>query len=261
MTAQTTDIGAQTTLSYPNRVATTYDTPTPALQQGESKKKEKASVPIPATIVKETPDDNEGEEDLTFTSDTNAVINWKQVGAKNFEIRDTEMGAIFGFLLMDIEGVDTEPDMLDDGIKGPWSSFVTEDCANQFSAKYGTHKTVVYNGHALHLEFSYENVTSPKAGASSASANNKSNERAIASALADIATHHIVFKIRDRSIANRMHQPRPLQKGLRQGQSQDAQGQPREAQDCHQRGAGQHLRQEVHMAPLRRPQGGERFRL
>eukprot|EP00962_Isochrysis_galbana_P029038 scaffold9250_cov105-Isochrysis_galbana.AAC.12 len=47
------------------------------------------------------------------------------------------MGAAITYLLLDLEGVDTEPDILDDGKKGPWTIFATADCAEQFKAKYG----------------------------------------------------------------------------------------------------------------------------
>eukprot|EP00962_Isochrysis_galbana_P000397 scaffold109_cov127-Isochrysis_galbana.AAC.1 len=39
------------------------------------------------------------------------------------------------YLLLDLEGVDTEPDILDDGKKGPWTIFATADCEAQFKAK------------------------------------------------------------------------------------------------------------------------------
>eukprot|EP00962_Isochrysis_galbana_P032903 scaffold10901_cov112-Isochrysis_galbana.AAC.1 len=44
------------------------------------------------------------------------------------------MGAAITYLLLDLEGVDTEPDILDDGKKGPWTIFATADCAEQFKA-------------------------------------------------------------------------------------------------------------------------------
>eukprot|EP00962_Isochrysis_galbana_P056792 scaffold28924_cov146-Isochrysis_galbana.AAC.1 len=47
------------------------------------------------------------------------------------------MGAAITYLLLDLEGVDTEPDILDDGKKGPWTIFATADCEAQFKAKYG----------------------------------------------------------------------------------------------------------------------------
>eukprot|EP00962_Isochrysis_galbana_P034537 scaffold11709_cov145-Isochrysis_galbana.AAC.3 len=43
------------------------------------------------------------------------------------------MGAAITYLLLDLEGVDTEPDILDDGKKGPWTIFATAECAEQFT--------------------------------------------------------------------------------------------------------------------------------
>eukprot|EP00962_Isochrysis_galbana_P015975 scaffold4565_cov132-Isochrysis_galbana.AAC.1 len=42
------------------------------------------------------------------------------------------MGAALTYLLLELEGVDTEPDILDDGKKGPWTIFTNADCAEQF---------------------------------------------------------------------------------------------------------------------------------
>jgi len=52
-------------------------------------------------------------------------VTIKQNGPTLREIRDTDMGAAITYLLLDLEGVDTEPDILDDGKKGPWTIFAT----------------------------------------------------------------------------------------------------------------------------------------
>jgi len=62
-------------------------------------------------------------DDPNFVSDTNNLITIKQKGPTLREIRDTDMGAAITYLLLDLEGVDTEPDILDDGKKGPWTIF------------------------------------------------------------------------------------------------------------------------------------------
>eukprot|EP00962_Isochrysis_galbana_P056328 scaffold28246_cov120-Isochrysis_galbana.AAC.2 len=64
-------------------------------------------------------------DDPNFVSDTNNLITIKQKGPTLREIRDTDMGAAITYLLLDLEGVDTEPDILDDGKKGPWTIFAT----------------------------------------------------------------------------------------------------------------------------------------
>jgi hypothetical protein len=45
------------------------------------------------------------------------------------------MVAAVTYLLMNLEGVDTEPDMRDDSKYGDWHIFVTLDCAKQFENK------------------------------------------------------------------------------------------------------------------------------
>jgi len=74
-------------------------------------------------------------DDPNFVSDTNNLITIKQKGPTIREIRDTDMGAAITYLLLDLEGVDTEPDILDDGKKGPWTIFATAECAEQFKGK------------------------------------------------------------------------------------------------------------------------------
>eukprot|EP00962_Isochrysis_galbana_P049790 scaffold21269_cov119-Isochrysis_galbana.AAC.3 len=51
------------------------------------------------------------------------------------------MGAALTYLLLELEGVDTEPDILDDGKKGPWIIFTNADCAEQFHAKHDPAKS------------------------------------------------------------------------------------------------------------------------
>eukprot|EP00962_Isochrysis_galbana_P029534 scaffold9442_cov117-Isochrysis_galbana.AAC.14 len=56
-------------------------------------------------------------DDPNFVSDTNNLITIKQQkGPTLREIRDTDMGAAITYLLLDLEGVDTEPDILDDAL-------------------------------------------------------------------------------------------------------------------------------------------------
>eukprot|EP00962_Isochrysis_galbana_P008474 scaffold2342_cov136-Isochrysis_galbana.AAC.1 len=69
------------------------------------------------------------------------------------EIRDTDMGAAITYLLLDLEGVDTEPDILDDGKKGPWTIFATADCAEQFKAKYGDGEQIILTFSEIPIEF------------------------------------------------------------------------------------------------------------
>jgi len=103
----------------------------PPPQQGKGKAP--APPPRPPPIEEEAPEEG---DDPNFVSDTNNLITIKQNGPTLREIRDTDMGAAITYLLLDLEGVDTEPDILDDGKKGPWTIFATADCEEQFKAKY-----------------------------------------------------------------------------------------------------------------------------
>eukprot|EP00962_Isochrysis_galbana_P036039 scaffold12388_cov122-Isochrysis_galbana.AAC.9 len=72
-------------------------------------------------MAQEAPEEGD-DPNFNFISDTNNLITIKQKGPTLREIRDTDMGAAITYLLLDLEGVDTEPDILDDGKKGPWPS-------------------------------------------------------------------------------------------------------------------------------------------
>mmetsp|Transcript_24679 Transcript_24679/g.79679 ORF Transcript_24679/g.79679 Transcript_24679/m.79679 type:complete len:127 (-) Transcript_24679:840-1220(-) len=100
------------------------------------------------------------------------------------EIRDTDMGAAITYLLLDLEGVDTEPDILDDGKKGPWTIFATAECAEQFKGKYGEAITMTFSETPIEFTITYGEIETKKGGPS----NDQSNARALASALADSTT-------------------------------------------------------------------------
>eukprot|EP00962_Isochrysis_galbana_P006376 scaffold1723_cov104-Isochrysis_galbana.AAC.11 len=61
--------------------------------------------PRPPLIAKEAPEEG---DDPDFVSDTNNLITVKQKGPAFQEIRDTDMGAALTYLLLELEGVDTE---------------------------------------------------------------------------------------------------------------------------------------------------------
>eukprot|EP00962_Isochrysis_galbana_P052848 scaffold24311_cov114-Isochrysis_galbana.AAC.2 len=170
------------------------------------------------------------------------------------------MGAAITYLLLDLEGVDTEPDILDDGKKGPWTIFATADCAEQFKAKYGDKIVLTFSEIPIEFTITYYGEIQAKNGGSS---NEKSNARALASALALAdATTHLVVKINDKSIANRQPgQPLPPQQRVQTRWPQDGQGQSRKTQDQHPGWAHQHLRQKVRLASLRDPDDGPHPRL
>jgi hypothetical protein len=87
------------------------------------------------------------EDDPNFVSDTTNKITFKQkVGpnASRIAIRDSDMVAAVTYLLMNLEGVDTEPDVRDDNKYGDWHVFVTLDCAKQLENKYGERTTITF---------------------------------------------------------------------------------------------------------------------
>jgi hypothetical protein len=147
------------------------------------------------------------EDDPNFVSDTTNKITFKQkVGpnASRIAIRDSDMVAAVTYLLMNLEGVDTEPDMQDDSKYGDWHVFVTWDCAKQFENKYGEGTTITFpDGKMVEIAIIYSDI-SPKSGESSNDkAIARSNSRAIASALSDSATH-IVLRLYKTGVANRI---------------------------------------------------------
>jgi hypothetical protein len=90
------------------------------------------------------------EDDPNFVSDTTNKITFKQnmgLNASRIAIRDSDMVAALTYLLMNLEGVDTEPDMQDDSKYGDWHVFVTQDCAKQFENKYGKSTIITRGGY------------------------------------------------------------------------------------------------------------------
>jgi len=81
------------------------------------------------------------------------------------------MGAAITYLLLDVEGVDTEPDILDDGKKGPWTIFTNSDCSEQFKNKHGEIITVAsrsrpwFMGHPLEFTVTYGKIQTNKSTA------------------------------------------------------------------------------------------------
>eukprot|EP00962_Isochrysis_galbana_P005113 scaffold1398_cov118-Isochrysis_galbana.AAC.1 len=88
----------------------------------------------------------------------------EQKGPTMREIRDTDMGAAITYLLLDLEGVDTEPDILDDGKKGPWTIFATAECAEQFKGKYGEAITMTFSETPIEFTITYGEIETKKGG-------------------------------------------------------------------------------------------------
>eukprot|EP00962_Isochrysis_galbana_P043381 scaffold16499_cov121-Isochrysis_galbana.AAC.2 len=76
------------------------------------------------------------------------------------------MGAALTYLLLELEGVDTEPDILDDGKKGPWTIFTNADCAEQFHAKHGDGIIFInFNNIPIEFTITYGELETKKGGA------------------------------------------------------------------------------------------------
>jgi len=71
------------------------------------------------------------------------------------------MGAAITYLLVDLEGVDTEPDILENGKKGPWTIFTNADCSEQFKNKHGENITLTFMGHPLEFTVTYGDTSIP----------------------------------------------------------------------------------------------------
>jgi exonuclease III len=168
-------------------------------QEGRGKGRLTAPAPPrPPPIVEET--EEELGFDPDFISDTTHMVVIKQAGDNRGDIRDSEMAFAITQILHTLEGVNTEPDIMDDGRKGPWTIFVNEDCALQFEAAIGPHAQLQFGGITYNFTVTYSSILDISGDSSS---NQKANARAIASAFADISTH-IVVRIRDPTIANRV---------------------------------------------------------
>jgi hypothetical protein len=93
----------------------------PQVQMGKVQQR-----PPPPRIPEEP---SEGE-DQNFASDTNTIANTlikiSQVSPVLHDIRDTDMDGAITYALLELEGVDTEPDINDIGKKGPWVIYAKE---------------------------------------------------------------------------------------------------------------------------------------
>lgn len=129
--------------------------PLPPSSPQTGKSKTPAPPPRPPPIEEEAVEEGDDPE---FISDTNFIINIAQEGPEKHDIRDTDLGGAITYCLMQLEGVDTEPDILDHSKKGPWAIFVNEDC--QFKEKFGDRIQFVFNLMMVNFTISYESLAS-----------------------------------------------------------------------------------------------------
>eukprot|EP00962_Isochrysis_galbana_P034386 scaffold11639_cov112-Isochrysis_galbana.AAC.2 len=148
-------------LTHTTHQITHKPTPPRSLPPQKGKGKAPPPPPRPPPIVEEAPEEG---DDPNFVSDTNNLITIKQNGPALREIRDTDMGAAITYLLLDLEGVDTEPDILDDGRKGPWTIFATADCEEQFKAKYGDKIVLTFSEIPIEFTITYGEIQTKKGG-------------------------------------------------------------------------------------------------
>ena len=91
-----------------------------------------ASPPPTAPTTQEPPSD---EEQGAMDSDANFELSFHQEG--DYTFLDATVYAAIVELLLELEGVDPEPDFWARSIRGPWHIAVNEDCAQQFKERYG----------------------------------------------------------------------------------------------------------------------------
>ena len=72
---------------------------------------------------------------LSRTQHATYELSFHQEGDYTFQ--DATVYAAIVELLLELEGVDPEPDFWARSIRGPWHIAVNEDCAQQFKERYG----------------------------------------------------------------------------------------------------------------------------
>ena len=101
-------------------------------------------------------------------------------------LNDTTVYAAIVELLLELEGVDPEPDFWARSSRGPWHIAVNEDCAQQFQARYGLQTTIRVHQVDVAVQVKIESIED--------TLNNKgtSSRKALYEALQDVAAHFVV---------------------------------------------------------------------
>jgi len=99
-----------------------------------------AKRPRPPSEAEQDPD-SENEDQQTDT-DTDAIYEMSFSQAGDLVLLDTTVYAAIVELLLELEGVDPEPDFWARSSRGPWHIAVNEDCMQQYQARYGLQTTI-----------------------------------------------------------------------------------------------------------------------
>ena len=115
---------------------------------------------------------------------TTNCLSFSQAG--DLVLLDTTVYAAIVELLLELEGVDPEPDFWARSSRGPWHIAVNEDCMQQFRARYGPQTTIRVHQVDVPVKIEIESIEDKlnKKGASS--------RKALYVALQDVAAHFVV---------------------------------------------------------------------
>ena len=81
-----------------------------------------------------------------------------RAGTSYLVLNDTAVYAAIVELLLELEGVDPEPDFWARSARGPWHIAVNEDCAQQFQAKYGEQTNIRIQGTDIAVRIKIESI-------------------------------------------------------------------------------------------------------
>ena len=114
-------------------------------------------------------------------SDANFELSFHQDG--DLVLNDTAVYAAIVELLLELEGVDPEPDFWARSNRGPWHIAINEDCAQQYQAKYGEQTNIRIQGVDIAVRTKIDSIEDKinKKGTS--------NRKALYDALQDVAAH------------------------------------------------------------------------
>ena len=117
-------------------------------------------------------------------TDANFDLSFHQEG--DYAFQDAAAYAAIVELLLELEGVDPEPDFWARSIKGPWHVAVNEDCAQQFKDRYGELTTLRITQTDITVRVKIETLEEKLNKGGSAS------RKSLYNALQDVAAHIVV---------------------------------------------------------------------
>ena len=89
-------------------------------------------------------------------TDASYDLSFHQEG--DLTLQDTTVYAAIVELLLELEGVDPEPDFWARSSRGPWHIAVNEDCMQQFKERYGEQTTIKVHGVEVKVRIKIESI-------------------------------------------------------------------------------------------------------